>query len=346
MSSLPGGLSCYYEYETMYNISWFYFIRNIKLSALQNVEDGICKSVAYIFLIAIILGLGYQPAARSINPYIAYFLMTVMFLGFLKVDAEQLKHEFRNIGYHLWLLLLSMIIIPIIFYYLVYAFSLFTPGISKAFSVGALLFFGTSTAAVAGPLTLLFKGRFERTMLNTALSSIAVIGTLPLLFVMLDEGAVDFSYLQLFIFMVELIIAPLVAAVIVRIVAPPVHKALSPHVPALSVLLLALVILGCVMGLDKFFVGQYAYVIGAIISAAVCLILCFAIAWFFAFKKDRADRLTSAIVCTWINIGLTVVIADKFFRHNSPLVILFVSLATIPWNLMVFPLKWFFHPKT
>ena len=90
----------------------------VKLSVLQSIEDRICKSVAIIFLIAIVLGLGYQPAARSINPFIAYFLMIVMFLGFLKVDAEQLKHEFSNYGYHIWLLLLSMLIIPIIFYFI------------------------------------------------------------------------------------------------------------------------------------------------------------------------------------------------------------------------------------
>ena len=66
--------------------------------------------------------------------------------------------------------------------------------------------------------------------------------------------------------MLELIVAPLVVAVIVRVIAPPVRTFISPHVPALSVLLLALVILGCVMGLDKFFVHQYAYVIGAILS--------------------------------------------------------------------------------
>jgi predicted Na+-dependent transporter len=132
---------------------------------------------------------------------------------------------------------------------------------------------------------------------------------------------------------------PLIIAVILRMICPSLTSKIALHAPALSVVLLFLVIMGCMAGLDYFFFKAYAYVIGALLSSAICLILCFILSWFLSFKRHYSDKITAAIVCTWINTGLAVVIADKFFRHNSPDVILFVSLAVIPWNLMVFALK-------
>lgn len=307
---------------------------------LQSIEDFICNSVAWVFFIAIILGLAYPPAASAVQPYMSYFVMVVIFLGFLKMDLSVLRKELSHLWYHGWLLLLSMIVIPIIFYYLIDLFSLFTPGISHAFSIGALIFFGSATAATALPLTLIFKGHYERTMLNIVLSSIIVIGTLPLLFTILDPGVMHFSYLKLFIFLIELVIAPIVVAIFFRWLFPKAVLILNPHIPAASVLLLFLVILGCLMDMDHYFLHATSYVIGAIISVAICLVICFILSWLLSIKKTYADRITAAIDCTWINIGMAVVIADQFFRHNNPMVILFVSLATIPWNLMVFPLKY------
>jgi len=306
---------------------------------LSKIEDYVHRSIAIILLLAIVVGIFYQPAAAAVDPYIAYFLMTVMFLSFMRVDVQLFKGELNHIGHHVWLLVLSMLIIPIIFYYLLYWFSLFTPGISPAFSVGALILFGTSTAVLAGPLTIIFNGNFERTILNSVFSTILVIATLPLLFVMLDASAVHFSFMQLFVFMFHLIMVPLIIAVILRTIWPSLTPKIAAHASALSVLLLFLVIMGCMTGLDYFFFNAYAYVIGALLSSAICLILCFILSWFLSFKRDYSDKVTTAIICTWVNTGLAVVIADKFFRQNNPDVILFVSLAVIPWNLMVFALK-------
>lgn len=307
---------------------------------LEQIEMRVCNSVGLLFFLAVAFGLAYQPAATALNPIIAYLLMVVMFLGFMKIDFATLKKEIKSIRYHIWLIVLQLLIIPIVIYYLLYCLSLFIPWISPDFKVGALIFFGTITAAIAAPLAILYKGHLERTMLNLVISSILMIGTLPLLFTMLVHNSVPFSYMQLFVFMLELIVAPMVLAIVVRRTIPALSQILKPHIPAVSVLLLTLVILGCVMGLDIFFVDDTGKVIAALISSALCLLLSLSIGWFLSLRSEHADHVTSAIICSMRNIGIAVVIADQLFRQDEIMVVLFVSLTTIPFILMVFPIKY------
>jgi BASS family bile acid:Na+ symporter len=219
---------------------------------LSRIEASVTHLVSLVFIIAIIIGLLWQSAAAFINPSIAYLLMIVIALGFIRVDVKSLKQELENWPYQLWLLVLSMVICPLVVYYLI-VLGVHLGWLDASFETGGLLFFSVSTGATAPAIVMLLQGKFTRTMLNLALTSLAIIVTLPLMFTLFSTTHLHFSFIALLLFLVKLIVVPLIVAVMLRRIIPKFTESLAQHVPALSVLLLFFVIFGCVSGLDHFF---------------------------------------------------------------------------------------------
>ena len=55
---------------------------------------------------------------------------------------------------------------------------------------------------------------------------------------------------------------------------------------------------------------------------------------------DRPDRISAAIVTTWPNIGLAVLLATEVYGDDAPRTATIVALATLPWALTLGPARW------
>lgn len=307
---------------------------------LRLIAKILTEHFALVLVAALLLGLGVQTLAAWLQPGILYLLMAVLYLGFLKVDYTVMREEIRNWRVILALNAYVLILLPVVLYFLTKtAAQVF--GLHSEWEIGVLLLFGAPTAALAPTLALIMGGRFERTLVNVICSSFLVPLTLPALLYWLAGSQVSFSLPRMMLFLAQLILIPWFLSGATARKAPRLREALLPHIAALSILLLLFVVIGAVAGLTRVILESPA-LLGEVMGVSFVLFPgAFVLGWWLPRGQDRSGRMTTAIIFTWTNIGLAIVVANEFFRESLPLVVLFVALCEIPWNVSFVPAQWF-----
>ena len=64
---------------------------------MEKISQFITRQFAWLFIIALIVGMLFQPLSEIIKPSIFYVLMAVLFFSYLKVDFSVMKTELKNI---------------------------------------------------------------------------------------------------------------------------------------------------------------------------------------------------------------------------------------------------------
>ncbi|MBN8216666.1 MAG: bile acid:sodium symporter [Spirochaetes bacterium] len=285
-----------------------------------------------VMLTMLVVGLGVPAIAAFLNPLLLYILMVVLFFNFLRIDFGVLLDEVRSWPYQLYLAAYTLLLFPVGIFY-------FGMGITRAFGLppeiplAVLLYFASPTAAVAPTLALVFKGRFERTLLNLILTSLLVPFTLPFLVWALRGETVRIDYLHMAERLTLMVFVPFVASLFARRVLPGFTAKVSPYAPSFSIAFLSLLTIGGMAGVRPVLMNETGKVALVLVLITGLMVVAFIVSWFLSFKKDRADRLTVSLATTWINVTLTLVVAQEFFRQTAPLVVVIIALSFIPWNL-------------
>lgn len=287
------------------------------------------------------LGLGILVPATSaaVNPYLLYILMIVLFFNFLKIDFTTLLDEVKSWPYQVYLAAYTLLFFPAVAYGVS---RLLTPvlHLDPQVNLAVLLFFASPTAAAAPTLAIVFKGRFERTLLNLILTSLLVPFSLPLMLWILERQSVAISYLHMAERLTLMVFVPFVASLFLRRVAPKFTAKVVPRAPFLAIFFLSFLTLGGVAGVRPVVMAHPGEVGVILIYILGLMGLAFVFGWFLALRTDKADRITLALSNTWVNVSLTLVVANEFFKERAPIALTAVALTFIPWNLSFVPAKW------
>jgi predicted Na+-dependent transporter len=259
-------------------------------------------------------------------------------LGFLVSDFSVVKKEITGWKYHCYLLFLGMIVAPVCSYYFALLLSHLL-GVGSSFAATILLVIAAPTAMVSPILCMLLGGVLERAQLNVILTTIVVIVSMPLLCYLLLGKAVSIDVKTLGSFLMIVIMIPLVAAIFVRRVAPGVVKKIGGFVPSASVLLLAVIIFASAEKIRSLIISYPNIIFHAFLLAALCYLFVFALGWVLAFKKERAAKITSALVTSWTNMSLAIMLVDRFLRYYHPQAMLYVLIFAIVWALALIPTR-------
>lgn len=285
------------------------------------------------------LGLIFPTLSAWVNPYLLYILMVVLFFNFLKIDFGVLIGEIKSWGYQSYLAFYTLLLFPAVAYG---ASRLLSPvlHLDPQVNLAVLLFFASPTAAVAPTLALVFKGRFERTLLHLILTSLLVPFTLPFMVWLLEGQSVHIPYLHMAERLTLMVFVPFVASLFLRRVAPGFVAKVTPRAPFFSIFFLSFLTLGGVAGVRPVLMEHPGQVAVILLYMLALMALAFALGWFFALRKPKADRLTLALSNTWVNVSLTLVVASEFFKDRAPVALTAIALTFIPWNLSFVPAKW------
>ena len=147
------------------------------MTVLQRIASGITGHLSLVLVGAMALGLLWQELAAVVQPTMRYGLMLVIYIGFLTVDLGRLKEEIQSWRYHLYLLVLLQLAIPALIYV---ALRALTSSLSNghAWSLGMLLVLAAPAGALTPALCLMFKAKFERSLLIVITTSMVVPLTL------------------------------------------------------------------------------------------------------------------------------------------------------------------------
>lgn len=309
------------------------------MAVLQRIASGITGHLSLILVGAMAVGLLWQELAAVVQPTMRYGLMLVIYIGFLTVDLGRLGEELKSWRYHLYLLVLLQLAIPALIYVALRAVTSPLPN-AHAWSLGMLLVLAVPAGAITPSLCLMFRAKFERSLLILITTSMAVPLTLPLLLRAASGGHMQLPLEPIESFLTLIVVVPAIAAVLTRRFAPRVVRVVEPRIALLSVLCLAVIIIGSVAGLRVHLTANLGILAEMLCISSVAFLAAYALGWFAGAKNEWPDRMTVAVAATWTNVGLAIVLANEFFRETMPLVVLFTVSTEITWNAIFVPGQW------
>ncbi|MBU2709638.1 bile acid:sodium symporter family protein [Zooshikella harenae] len=300
---------------------------------MLKIEATITSYFSIILVASLILGIVYQPLSSFISPYLFFILMLVIYISFLTVNYHILLQEMFNWKAVVGLTVFTLILLPTAFFWLAKLLEdIFEWKVEWA--LGILLLFASPAPALAPTLAMLLSGHFERVLCTVVTTSILAPVTIPFLFYIYANTSIDLNYANMTLSLIKLIIIPLIAAIITNRFIPKIKPHIENHCKCLSVILLCMVVTGAVDGITDFMANHLSTTIEAILISFGFMLLAFLTGWYLNFKKNTLkDRSTVAILATWSNLALSIVLAKQFFETHLFYVVLFVVLAEIPWCL-------------
>lgn len=280
-----------------------------------------CIMLAAIFG-AMLAGITWPQTWTILSPYPMFFMMMLLFLSFLPLPLESLLKMVRGYGLRLcgWLLL-KLVILPTALFFA-------TRAAFPEYALAALLLGGISTGVTSPFFSTLLRANTALVVLMVAASSILVPITLPVLVGALAGRTLIISLPAMMRLLAQVIIAPLIAAELLRYFSPGTARQLSRFHYPLSLLLCAVIMLGVTPRYAEFFHDTPSAIMEALLVSAVLAVACFAAGILAAFRQPLDDRLAVIISFGIINNILVVVFSSEFFGPIEPLV---AMVYTVPF---------------
>jgi bile acid:Na+ symporter, BASS family len=304
----------------------------------SSIQRFIVDQFIVLMVAAFIIGMLFQPLAAALNPVILYLIMTVMYLSFLKMDFHLLSDEIKQWPIHLYLAITTLMIVPALVFYLC-RFVLDLIGLDTTYAVGSLLLFSAPTAVLAATFTLLLKGKFERSLLSMVVTSFLAPLTMPFMLSSVAGSYVEFDYGLLTKTLFMVIVVPFLAATLTIKLFPKVKGIMSPQIPSISVILLVLVKVGALAGFRDIIFNDIGQFFSLLLLSFALLIVVFIFGWFTLWWASGIDKITTGLITTWSNMGLALGIGNMLFKDTDPEVVLFLTVAVLPWHLSLVLVK-------
>ena len=280
-----------------------------------------CVMLAAIFG-AMLAGIAWPQAWALLSPYPMFFMMLLLFLSFLPLPLESLLKMVRGYGLRLfgWLLL-KLIILPTALFYAARA-------TFPEYALAALLLGGISTGVTSPFFSTLLRANTALVVLMVAAGSVLVPFTLPLLVRALADQTLIISLPAMMRLLAQVIIAPLVAAELLRYFSARTAERISRFHYPLSLVLCAAIMLGVTPRYADFFYRTPSVILEALLVSAILAASCFVVGVLAAIRQPLDDRLAVVISFGIINNILVVVFSSEFFGPIEPLV---AMVYTVPF---------------
>lgn len=285
-----------------------------------------------VFIGALIMGVLVQPIAVFFHHLITSAVMLLIGLSVLSLDIKKLAVECNNYVYHVLLLLMNLIILPVVIYFLIVWLASFEPLVLNSFAIGSILINCVPVAAAVPATVFVLQGNFERASLNMLLSYVFVSITLPLVFFLLGIN-LHVSILYILSYTASTVLPPIVVSILIKKFFSSYIAYVYPYISPISITLLVVIILGCPVGIDHIIFDHWEHALVAISISMISYMFLGIVGWFFA-KPAVRDRLTSCILLYSSSIGLSVVFVHAWFKEDL-MTIFYVSLSVVSWCIMM-----------
>jgi bile acid:Na+ symporter, BASS family len=266
-----------------------------------------------------------------------YCLMINFFLSYLSIDLASVWKALKgHSGQILAFTILKLAILPVIVYFGFYF-------IAPTYALSALLLTGVSTGVVAPMISNMVKGNSSLVLVVVMITSALAPFTLPMLIKIVAAKEVAISFLAMLRMLAIVIFIPILIVEIIRYLTPklvaPILKIQFP----VSLLMFALINLGVFYRYAPFFKKEPGVIILATLVVFVLAAIYCIVGIFFFRNSTLSNQLAGAVMLGNLNNVLVIVFASHFFGPVEPLV---AAMYTIPFFVIVIPLRYYRHHKT
>ncbi|BAL80443.1 bile acid:sodium symporter family protein [Caldisericum exile] len=301
---------------------------------MKKIAEFIENNTSFIITLGIPLGLIF-PQFSILKPYLTDFLMLVLFFTFLKLEFQDLLKISKKVKLLVFAVILDLIILPIIVFLISKILKV------EDFLLVSLLLFSAVPAGVASAsITDILEGD---TILSTTIIIIThVIApiTIPILFYLLLRKVIHVDYINISITLIKLIFIPLILSQIFKYT----FKKLTPKIISKNKIITTVILL--LLGTTIAAVN-YNFIMRNPIEALKFILMSIPIYFLFMIVPfylspflPMKERISMFATKTFINVTIGVVLALSFLDAKASLVL---TLAQIPWSLMIFPSQIFIN---
>jgi len=285
----------------------------------------------WVFLTgSIFLGILF-PKLKIFKPYIAYFLMVVLYVTFLKVDVNVALSHIKRPLLIIYYVLMNLVISPIILYFLFFAFT-------KNYSIlSSVLLLGLVPSGVAASaMTDVSKGETPLTVVLTIVSHLVAIFTIPTIFFIVFRKSMNLNYISILIDVAKLIGIPLILATLSNMIFKEKINFIKKRAKLFTVISLVFVI-SSIMAVNSTYIKETPTKVLIYLSILYVVFIFSQLFSFFTVPSlSVKEKIAISNAKTFSNIGLGLVIASKYL---SPEAAIILALSQIPWPTMLISLK-------
>jgi BASS family bile acid:Na+ symporter len=276
------------------------------------------------------VGIALPEFGKVFSPYPLYFLMSLLFFSFLKIDFLQVFHDIRKKAFILFILcLFKLCIIPVGLFFL-------TQAIWPEYAVPVLLLSGISTGVVAPFISGLLEASTLLVLMMVVVSSLLAPFSLPALVSLLIGQTIEISFLVMMKILALVVFLPAGASILLRSLYPPFIDKLERVQFPVSLFMFACINLGVFAKYSSFFIETPMKVAETILVAFVLSVIYHGVGFLVTWRMKREDQLAGAISFAYMNNVLMVAFSSQFFGPLAPAL---AALYMLPFFIMIVPAR-------
>ncbi len=288
------------------------------------------KNSSIVLIFSVLLGIIF-PYFSFLQKFITYFLITILFITFVKVDFGCIKIYFKKPILILFIIFLHSILTPLVTY-LIYKSLGFNYIILSSIMLIALV----PTGVAASAMTDLSNGNTLLSVLITIITHFLAPFLIPIFFYLLFRKVVQLDYLEVFITIFRLIFIPLLIALPFKRFFKKISKSISDNSKIITLIFVVLLSLS-IVSINANYIRENPIEVFKYLILLFSVYLLFQITNFYIpFFLKLTDRIAISNSKTFNNIAIASVLALKFLDPKSSLI---VVLGQIPWLIMLIPLN-------
>lgn len=300
---------------------------------MPKILSFIEKFFRAFLLFGIVFGLLLPDFSAIFGPYLGHFLFVIMYLSLLKVDFQELKNLIKKPRSLLRFTGVSMIIGPIVFYFL-------TKWVAPEMAVAIFLIVAMPTGVSTSALTGLAKGNIAQVVGYTFVTSLLTPIIFPILSSQLLGNSFDFPVKHMFGVLLVLLIVPLVLAFLTKRLFPQTVTKTKSYYSSITIILLLFLIMGPIGEHQSFFAELSAgEVVRPLVMISLLLLCLHVIGRIIHYRESTSYKISWSMGFAYVNLSLAIFLAAAYFDAQ---VLFIVLLANSPWSLiMILAIKLF-----
>lgn len=278
----------------------------------------------YFLIGAMILGFLVPGPFAFLSSLTIPILGAIMVFSFLSMDYRLLLAQLKRPRDIAVVFVITKILLPAALFFAIKPFN-------PILAVAVLLITAAPAAAVSPTLTSLCRGDMEFILVILTVTTVLAPITLPLTINLLAGTSIDIDVRGMVITLVQIIIAPLAIALLLkRFFERPIER-VKPYLSSAAVVLLAVLLLGIVAKGSPEIRGHLDLAPGYLLLAFILGTALTLLGWFLFPFLDKGKRIGLAICTSYINVGLVIVLASRYFPVE---VMIFSIIFEIPVNII------------
>ncbi|MFH0824475.1 MAG: bile acid:sodium symporter [Pseudomonadota bacterium] len=294
---------------------------------MNGVRDVILFTVVFASAAA---GVLVPELGVPFQPVLVYFMMTLLFLSFLRIDFSVLLNTSGPMITRLaGLVAMKLLVLPAGLYYL-------TKLVLPDYAVPVLLLSGISTGVVAPFIATLVGADVPFVLRMVIVSSVLVPFTLPVLVKALAGAEIVIPLEVMMRLLAMVIFIPMAAVILLRRCRPSVIERIVSAQYVVSVTFFGIINLGVFSKYSDFFFRNPVELVVSVALAYALSAVYFATGLLLGRGAGLSERLAASVGLGIMNNVLVIVFSSKYFGPLSPTL---AAMYMFPFFTMIVPLR-------